>query len=429
MNLRWLKRVRWGGYLGLLVVVTSVQRLARLDFDQALAIAALTFGLLSNAFASPRVLRTNAESVAVLLLVIDTCVLTLLLSATGGPASPLVLGYAVLLVVASAVVSRKALWTLCALTTVALLLTAFVHVPLSADHIHGAGELDHHAGTLGHDRGGEHLWLHVRELWLATIVLLVLLVYIVRWAFNQRESELRVLRAEIEKNARLAELWTLAASAAHELGTPLSTISVVADELRQRARTRDWGSDAIDDLDVICEQLERCRGVLSNMANDARSRGREPNTEVSLSDFVSEACDATSAPHRVRVQLPDDAEQSRASLPRRLLLSVVQSLLDNALEASPPGATVHLEASSDTGTWSVKISDTGVGMNDAALERVGREPFSSKATGMGVGLFLGSTIVDRLGGSLQFLSDSSGTTVRLTVPRFAGTGPSQGSPA
>ncbi len=416
VNLRWLVRVRWVAYLGLLLLVSSLQQLARVQFDQSLALIVVGAGLLTNLAASLRRVASRARGVTSWLLFADVGLLTLLLFAMGGPASPLVLGYVLLLVIASAVVPRGVLWRLCGLVLVALLLTALAHAPVSLDHTHGAGEHSHHPEPTI-ETPSEHLWLHVRELWLATLVLVVLVVYVARWAFDQRESELNGLRAELERNARLAELWTLAASAAHELGTPLSTISVVASELERRAQSSEWGDQVREELSVICEQLERCRAVLGNMTNDARSTGREPSVELSLKQFLSEARDAATAPDRISVQVGADAAGTRANIPRRLLLSVTQSLLDNALDAAPANSRVELRADADETSWSMQITDSGAGLSASDLNRVGEKPFSRKSEGMGVGLFLGRAIVDRLGGTLEISSGDWGTTARLRVPR------------
>lgn len=415
VNTRWLLRMRWIAYLSVLLLVAALPQLARVEFNQRLALLVVGVGLLSNAAASACRSRAHMLRSAVTLTLTDLSLLTALLAATGGPASPLVLGYVLILVVASVIVSRRQLWLLCGLAGAALLLSIFVHSGLEPDHSHSGNDLDHHPGHTS-PSPSEHLWLHVRPLWLATVVLVVLVIYVVRWAFEQRESELHALRHELGKNARLAELWTLAASAAHELGTPLATISVIATELRRRAHSSGWGARADQDLTAICEQLERCRTVLDNMTNDARSTGREPSVEVALERFVADARESATDPRRIDCDVPREDGASLARIPRRLLLSVVQNLLDNALDAAPE-RQVSLRARSDAASWWVDISDDGRGLSTADLRRVGRETFSNKSNGMGVGLFLGRAILDRLGGSLHFSSGPSGTTVRLTVPR------------
>lgn len=423
VNLRWLLRLRWIAYLGALLLVASLPQVARLEFNQGLAMVIIGLGLASNAAASLTRKRVSARRLAAMLTSADLALLTALLSATGGPASPLVLGYVLVLVVASVIVSRRVLWVMCAFAGVALLVTVFAHSALEPDHSHSGTEVDHHPGHIS-PAPDEHVWLHMRQLWLATLVLIVFVVYVVRWAFEQRESELQALRLEVDKSARLAELWTLAASAAHELGTPLATISVIATELRRRVRQgdwlrqKDWGERAEEDLAVICEQLTRCRTVLDHMANDARTTGREPNMEMTLEAFVREALEASAEPQRIELRLSTAHASSRARIPRRLLLSVVQNLLDNALAAAPlHRASVH--AYSDDHTWSVDVADAGPGLSTSDLKRIGRETFSTKPKGMGVGLFLGRAILERLGGSLQLSSGEGGTTVRLTIPRFA----------
>src|SRR5262249_56157372 len=120
----------------------------------------------------------------------------------------------------------------------------------------------------------------LRELWLAFAVASVLLVYFIQRTvrmLREREHLAELARQEAERRGKLASLATLAAGAAHELATPLSTITVAARELERQLERRQDASSAIADARLIRQEVERCRGILSQLAADAgQSRGEAP---------------------------------------------------------------------------------------------------------------------------------------------------------
>src|SRR5690606_38077103 len=108
-------------------------------------------------------------------------------------------------------------------------------------------------------------------------------------------AELRALQAEQERNERLIELSTLAASAAHELGTPLSTIAVVAAELEHKLELGSMPEMIAEDVRLIREQIKRCRKVLSDLGNDARAGG-EQAAPLLLGELLGDVQRASSDP-------------------------------------------------------------------------------------------------------------------------------------
>lgn len=413
VNLRWLLGLRWAAYLGLALAVAVASSILRLDLPLGVMAVAVLAGAISNlGWSFGRVRRAiGSRRSVVLLLTLDALVITGVLHSAGGPQNPFVLTYLLLLVVAAVTVGRRTTALLFALTVVCLGVLSLSPRPLRADHEHGL--VTAHAGDhAGYASGAEHLAEHLHGVSLALIVLAAMVIYSVRWALEGREAELRALRAEQERNARLLELSTLASAAAHELGTPLSTIAIVAKELERRLVLPKEGDDLVSDVRTIREQIERCRGVLADLGNDARAGG-EKKGMLRLHELLELVRDGVSDPQRLKVEI-EGPKDSVLYLPRRSLAGVVTALVENGLEASPT-EPVMLRATAARG-WCIEVIDRGQGPKPNAAARLGREPVSTKPAGMGIGLFLGRAILERLGGTLELLAEGDVTRAVLRLP-------------
>lgn len=427
VNLRWLLGLRWAAYLGLALAVAVASSILRLDLPLEGMAAAVLVGAITNlGWSSGRVRRrAGSRRSMVLLLSLDALVLTFVLHSAGGTDNPFVLTYLLLLVVAAVTLGRRTTALLFALTVLCLGILSLNPRPLRADHEHGlvgANAGDHP----GHTLPAEHLAQHLHGVSLALIVLAAIIVYSVRWALEGREAELRALKAEQERNARLLELSTLAAAAAHELGTPLSTIAVVAKELERRLARAERDDELSSDVRTIREQVDRCRAVLADLGNDARAGG-EKRTVVRLGELLELVREGVSDPQRLRVEV-EGSQDSSSYLPRRSLAGVVTALVENGLEASRT-EPVLLRASTASG-WCLEVIDRGHGPTPNAAPRLGYEPVSTKPAGMGIGLFLGRAILERLGGTLELRAEGDVTRAVLRLPetRAPAQGPSVTAP-
>jgi two-component system sensor histidine kinase RegB len=208
-------------------------------------------------------------------------------------------------------------------------------------------------------------------------------------------------------------LATLAAGAAHELATPLSTIFLVSRELERTATSDRTGAD----LRLIADEVLRCQDVLGQLSADAGEGLGERATPQRVRALLVEAA----SPLRdTRIQV--DACDEEVRVPARLIGQVIRRLLGNALSASRPEQNVWLRASLLPHQLTIRVEDAGLGMSPAVLERAGEPFFTTRpqGEGRGLGLYFCRSVVERLGGTFGIVSEPSrGTTVTLTLPHEA----------
>jgi len=228
----------------------------------------------------------------------------------------------------------------------------------------------------------------------------------------------------LAREQHLSQLDGLAAAAAHELGTPLSTITVIATEI-EREMAPD--SPHADDVKLLREQAQRCRGILAKLTQ--LSSSAEPFDRMPLSGLIEE----TVAPHRnfgvaiAVALLPDDAAEP---IGRRnpVILYGLGNLLENAVDFARERVDVTAEWSAQEIT--LTINDDGPGFAPEIMDRIG-EPYVTgrrnlrhsvdvEAGGLGLGLFIAKTLLERSGAKLVFANRAApgqGACVRVRWAR------------
>jgi two-component system sensor histidine kinase RegB len=261
--------------------------------------------------------------------------------------------------------------------------------------------------------------LHLQGMWVAFAIAAAVIAYFVTRVTRDLEiqrAEAALARTRALRSERLASLATLAAGAAHELGTPLSTIAVAARELERELGARPESQESASDARLIRDEVRRCRHILDQMASDAGESSGEAFRSVSAEELLQESIRELAERSRVRVQIETSA---RARVPVRALARALRGLVRNALQAST--AEVSLRART-AGPWelAIEVEDTGSGIAAELLPKIGEPFFTTKATGqgMGLGVFLARALCERLGGSLELRSEPGrGTLARVLLPQ------------
>jgi len=263
-------------------------------------------------------------------------------------------------------------------------------------------------------------WIYLLGVWFS-ILLAIGFISVYAWQITEEGRQLAEALTATElvlaREQHMSQLDGLAAAAAHELGTPLSTITVVAKELE---RAIDAGSPHADDIRLLREQAQRCRDILAKLSE--LSSG-EPFDRLPLSAIIEEVV----APHRnfgVDINVALSREQPAPMGARNpAVLYGLGNLLENAVDFAHRRVEVTADWNQDD--VAVTISDDGPGFAPEILDRIG-EPYvrSSKrrrlnggeTTGLGLGFFIAKTLLERSGATVDFENRSypdRGAVIRI----------------
>ncbi len=404
--LTWLARLRWLAVVGqVLAVVATIWPLGLrpplVPVGIIISITVLT-NLAVRALIHGRRVRPGLVP-AVLLL--DVCLLSALLYYTGGADNPFSILYLVHVALAVAVLEPGYTWVIVAVATLSYGLLVRWHHPLISQNTITPWVL-----KAGH--------------WAAVFVVAVLTAYFIgriARALRQREAELAAIRDSARRNEQLAALTTLAAGAAHELGTPLGTIAIVAKELELDAARSGASESMIEDMQLIRREVDRCRAILERMRVDILE-DRPQAAAVPVEEVIERISKDLKPELLARLDLDVASEVREVRAPVRAIQQSVGVLLRNAFDASDTNGRVGLRIEQDRGHIIFRIRDRGSGMSGDVLRRAGEPFFTTKppGAGMGLGLFLVRLVAEKYNG--RFTLDSQpgqGTVAELALPNAA----------
>ena len=237
-------------------------------------------------------------------------------------------------------------------------------------------------------------------------------------ALQAKEEALREMGQQLWQAAKLATMGELAASIAHELNNPLTTIILRVESLLARIPT---GSPEQQSLGIIEQELERMASLVTNLLDFSRCRaaqissvdvGQEIDTTLELNQYHLRN-------HRVEVQREFAADLPLVQADRQQLRQVFLNLFTNAVDAMPQGGVLSIRAYPLEQGIAIEIADTGSGITPENLDQVMKPFFTTKPEGKGTGLGLAicRRVVEEHGGKIRLESQvGQGTTVFLTLP-------------
>jgi len=417
-----LRRLFW--LRTLMIAVFGIASLAayaiygiQLPMPAIFGAAALMIAL--NAFSWWRLSRRSSTSNLELLLqlLLDMAILTGLFYATGGYTNPFVWMYLLPLTIAAVALPWRHTWLIALLAVACYSGLMFWYQPLpmmamdmSGMDMSGMSREEMRMMHMGHQGSG--FSIHLLGMWAGFVVSAgVIAFFVERMGRNLREYDRLIAEAREKtlESERMLALGTLATTAAHELGTPLATMAVVAREMAD-----DWAGQPqlAESLALLRSQIDRCKQILTSITASAGRQRAEDSREQGLDDLLEQIIlrwQDTRPATRLECRMNGSAPAPAIAVDRTLGQALA-NLLDNAADASPDGIEV-------SGHWSdaelsLDIRDHGPGLAPEVARKAGTPFFTTKQDqGMGLGLYLARLIIERLGGSVALENHSQGGTL------------------
>lgn len=405
-NLRRLIMLRLIILAGVVVVTTVAQQVFLMDFSVTAVALVATLHVVNILLTKLRLSRewpvTEVEMLVQLSL--DVALITAFLVFTGGASNPFVSLFLLPVVIAATVLPR----------THAVILASAAVLCYSSLMIWG-----NPLTPPEHEHRTDVFSLHVMGMWINFLLCAGLVVWIVARmsaAIRERDRQLAQAREKNLRDDKALSLGLLAAGAAHELATPISTLSMLVKEMRHHEYDRNQWQE---DLATLSAQVDHCRQVINGIAASAGQARSAQVKRLSLESFVLETLERW---RLLRPMVPvvahfDSGAAEPWVLANEALASTLTSLLNNAADASTKG--VELRGQYERDHVIVEILDHGPGISEDVMQQAGRTIVTTKAEGKGwgIGLFLANISIERLGGSIVLLNrPEGGACTRVTVP-------------
>ncbi|SLN24246.1 Sensor histidine kinase RegB [Pseudoruegeria aquimaris] len=427
IRLRTLIVLRWVAIAGQVGAIYVARRVYDVQLELGLCYVVIGAAIIANlvaTFVYPETKRlTDRQSFALLLF--DICQLSALIYLTGGLNNPFALLIMAPVTVSATVLTMRSTLLLGIVALSAITFVAVFHLPLRT--------------TLGEIYELPDLFIF--GFWLAIVIGTVFLGVYARRVTGEIHSMSQALLATqmaLAREQKLTDLGGVVAAAAHELGTPLATIKLVSSEMMDELEP---GTHLMEDAELIRDQADRCREILRSMGRagkDDKHLKRAP-----LETVIHEAAE----PHLDRGKEisftlvsdePADAQPMVMRYPE--FVHGIRNLVQNAVDFADSRVWVEIGWTNEK--ISVRIVDNGPGFPEQLIGRIG-DPFVRRRSGerekakrpeyegMGLGLFIAKTLLERTGASLSFANGSdpfleaserpekSGAIVQVSWPRSA----------
>ncbi len=330
-------------------------------------------------------------------LLLEVLALTGVLYFSGGSTNPFAPFYLLPLTLTAASLSGIYTWAMMLFTMACYTLLLFYNVPMPA--VHG-----------GH---GTDFRLHELGMWFGFLLSAALIAgFAVRMASTVRHRDRLIadMREQQLRQERVLALGTLAAGAAHELGTPLATMAVLLKDLEPE--------QAINEkkLHILRSQVDRCKHILGSISAASGELRAESGSAQALDTYMHDLLQRWAAT-RMGVQLSPHIKGSKP-VPRIVIdqtfEQAILNILNNAADASLDDVKVDVQWTQDE--LSIDVADRGAGIPSELASQAGTTILSTKQDGLGLGLFLSYTTLQRLGGDVQLLNrDGGGVICRIRL--------------
>ena len=383
--------LRYIAIIGQFIAINIVYFYLSLPFPIELSYLIIFIGLLTNIYLQFGIKINQLKDLyAAIFLIYDLIQLSFLLYLTGGIFNPFSFLLIVPAIVSSTFLSMGTTIILGFVTSLLLLVISFFYLPLPGEDMN---------------------LLHFPDFYKIGIIISILIglmflsYFGIRFAgeTKKRSEALNKLQEVIAKEYELESLGGQAAAAAHSLGTPLATIAVVAKELKKEIGDN---KDISKDIDLLISQTKRCSEILKKISKKQIEEDIFLSS-IKLEDLLEEIIDSFKETSSKKIDLILENDNNKINIERTPeIIYGLRNFIGNAVKFSKSKVKISLK--SDPNKIEIKINDDGPGIPDDIIKKIGEPYIKSKSielssnSGLGLGTFLGKTLLERQGANLSF---------------------------
>ena len=377
--------LRWIGIIGQLISVNFVYFLLNFDFNFIVCNLIIFLGILSNLFLIFIYKKTQlSDRSAFIFLVIDILQLGALLYLTGGITNPFVIFLLVPSIFSSSNLSLRTNTLLVMLTVITIFIITFYSLDLPApisDHFHVSP-------------------YYFYSIPIALIIALIFLNYLAM-SFGTQSRLRREAMAKMEEvmatEHELLSLGGQAAAAAHSLGTPLSTIKIIAHDLKKQFQDQE---DVKKDIELLSSQVERCNEILKRLTLNPVEEDEFIDKDLTMREYLSEIISSFKEISKKNFIFNFDQYSNIKKITKSIeIVYGLRNFIGNANKFSKE--TIYITLKSNSEMTEIIIEDDGNGYPRDVLSKIGepylrsKDPVEKSKTGLGLGLFIGKTLLEK----------------------------------
>ena len=397
--------LRWIGIIGQLISIYFVFFFLNFEFDFFISNIIICLGIISNLFLIFIYQKTQlSDRSAFIFLVIDIFQLGALLYLTGGVTNPFVIFLIIPSVFSSSNLSLKTNFLLVSLTIIVILILTFYSLDLPypiSIHFHVSP-------------------YYFYAIPIALIIALVFLNYLAMTFGEQsrlRREALEKMEEVMAKEHELLSLGGQAAAAAHSLGTPLSTIKIITQDLIKQFKGQ---KDIERDIELLSSQVERCNKILKSLSLNPVEEDIFIDKDISMKEYLSEIISSFREISKKHFIFNFDQYANEKKITKSIeIIYGLRNFIGNANKFS--NKTIYINLKSDSEMTEITIEDDGNGYPRDILSKIGEPYLKSNDTvekskvGLGLGLFIGKTLLEKNFAKIKFdnLSNKSGAKVTI----------------
>ncbi len=376
--------LRWIGILGQLISINIVYFFLNFDFNFIASNVIIFFGIISNLYLIFIYKKTQlSDRSALIFLIIDILQLASLIFLTGGIVNPFIIFLLIPSVFSSSNLGLRTNIFLVVITILMIIFLTFFSEDLPSP-------LNNHFHVSNY---------YYYSIPIALIISLVFLNYfaIIFGAESRlRKEALNKMEEVMAKEHEMLSLGGQAAAAAHSLGTPLSTIKIISQELLKQLKDQ---KDVIQDIELLSSQVERCNQILKKLSLNPSEEDDFIDEDLTIKDYLKEIISSFKETSNKEFILNFDQDSNSKKITKSIeIVYGLRNFIGNANKYSKKKIYINLK--SDNKFTQIVIEDDGDGFSNDILSKIG-EPYLKSSnndkskSGLGLGIFIGKTLLEK----------------------------------